>query len=84
MINEFDSDGDELLDLRDSEKLMKQEESEEVEDVLGIAFDMFEVDECAAMIRPFDLDDNGFLDFHEFLSQLSLLCFASSLSSNNV
>jgi len=96
VINEFDSDGDELLDFGDFEKLMKQEESEEVEDVLRSAFEMFEVekgcgcitpkglqqmlrqlgdvkshDECAAMIRPFDLDGNGFLDFHEFQQMMS-------------
>ncbi|CAJ1973340.1 unnamed protein product [Sphenostylis stenocarpa] len=96
VINEFDSDGDELLDFGDFEKLMKQEESEELEDVLRSAFEMFEVekgcgcitptglqqmlrqlgdvkshDECAAMIRPFDLDGNGFLDFHEFQQMMS-------------
>ncbi|KAK7352363.1 hypothetical protein VNO80_17783 [Phaseolus coccineus] len=96
VINEFDSDGDELLDFGDFEKLMKQEETEEVEDVLRSAFEMFEVEkgcgcitpkglqqmlrqlgdvkshaECAAMIRPFDLDGNGFLDFHEFQQMMS-------------
>ncbi|XP_020202685.1 probable calcium-binding protein CML41 [Cajanus cajan] len=96
VVNEFDSDGDELLDFGDFVKLMKQEESEELEDVLRSAFQMFEVekgcgcitpqglqqmlrllgdvkshDECAAMIRPFDLDGNGFLDFHEFQQMMS-------------
>ncbi|BAT77794.1 hypothetical protein LR48_Vigan09g021700 [Vigna angularis] len=96
VINEFDSDGDELLDFGDFEKLMKQDESKEVEDVLRSAFEMFEVekgcgcitpkglqqmlrqlgdvkshDECVAMIRPFDLDGNGFLDFHEFQQMMS-------------
>ncbi|TKY75123.1 calcium-binding protein CML41 [Spatholobus suberectus] len=96
VINEFDSDGDELLDFGDFVKLMKQEDSEELEDVLRSAFKMFEVekgcgcitpkglqqmlrqlgdvkshDECAAMIRAFDLDGNGFLDFHEFQQMMS-------------
>ncbi|QCE16584.1 probable calcium-binding protein CML41 [Vigna unguiculata] len=96
VINEFDSDGDELLDFGDFEKLMKQDESKDVEDVLRSAFEMFEVekgcgcitpkglqqmlrqlgdvkshDECVAMIRPFDLDGNGFLDFHEFQQMMS-------------
>ncbi|KAK7409994.1 hypothetical protein VNO78_00449 [Psophocarpus tetragonolobus] len=95
VINEFDSDGDELLDFEDFEKLVKQD-SEELEDVLRSAFEMFEVekgcgcltpkglqqmlrqlgdvkshDECAAMIRAFDLDGNGFLDFHEFQRMMS-------------
>lgn len=96
VVNEFDSDGDELLDFGDFVKLVKQEESEELENVLRSAFEMFEVekgcgcitpkglqqmlrqlgdvkshDECAAMIRAFDLDGNGFLDFHEFQQMMS-------------
>ncbi|RDX80891.1 putative calcium-binding protein CML41, partial [Mucuna pruriens] len=96
VVNEFDSDGDELLDFGDFVKLMKQEDKGEMEDVLRSAFEKFEVekgcgcitpkglqqmlrqlgdvkshDECAAMIRPFDLDGNGFLDFHEFQQMMS-------------
>ncbi|XP_027356963.1 probable calcium-binding protein CML41 [Abrus precatorius] len=96
VINEFDSDGDELLDFADFVRLMKEEESDELEDILRSAFEMFEVekgcgcitpkglqqmlrqlgdvksqDECAAMIRAFDLDGNGFLDFHEFQQMMS-------------
>lgn len=98
VINEFDSDGDELLDFGDFVRLMKQEDNNgELEDILRSAFEMFEVekgcgcitpkglqqmlrqlgdvkshDECAAMIRAFDLDGNGFLDFHEFQQMMSL------------
>lgn len=96
VIVQFDSDGDELLDFGDFARLMKQEDSGELEDVLKSAFEMFEVekgcgcitpkglqrmlrqlgdvksqDECAAMIRAFDLDGNGFLDFHEFQRMMS-------------
>ncbi|KAK7310887.1 hypothetical protein RJT34_08670 [Clitoria ternatea] len=97
VINEFDTDGDELLDLGDFGRLVKQEDNDELEDVLRSAFEMFEVekgcgcitpkglqqmlrrlgdvkshDECAAMIGAFDLDGNGFLDFHEFQHMMSL------------
>ncbi|XP_061370695.1 probable calcium-binding protein CML41 [Gastrolobium bilobum] len=96
VINEFDSDGDELLDFGDFVRLMKQEDNGELEDILRSAFEMFEVekgcgcitpkglqqmlrqlgdvkshDECAVMIRAFDLDGNGFLDFHEFQLMMS-------------
>ncbi|KAK7351682.1 hypothetical protein VNO77_11298 [Canavalia gladiata] len=96
VIDEFDSDGDELLDFEDFVRLMKQEEGGESEGILKSAFEMFEVekgcgcitpkglqqmllqlgdvkshDECAAMIRAFDLDGNGFLDFHEFQQMMS-------------
>ncbi|KAL2346349.1 hypothetical protein Fmac_000349 [Flemingia macrophylla] len=95
VVNEFDSDGDQLLDLGDFVKLMKQEEIH-MEDVLRSAFHMFEAhkgcgritpqglqqmlrqlgdvkshDDCVAMIQPFDLDGNGFLDFHEFQQMMS-------------
>ncbi|KAK7283336.1 hypothetical protein RIF29_12781 [Crotalaria pallida] len=97
VVNEFDSDGDELLDFGDFVRLMKQEDNGELEDILRSAFEMFEIekgcgcitpkglqqmlrqlgdvkshDECAAMIRAFDLDGNGFLDFHEFQHMMSL------------
>ncbi|MED6122664.1 hypothetical protein PIB30_041921 [Stylosanthes scabra] len=96
IVNEFDSDGDELLHYGDFQRLMKQEDNGELEDVLRSAFEMFEVEkgcgcitpkglqnmlhqlgevkshqECEAMIRPFDLDGNGFLDFHEFQQMMS-------------
>ena len=96
VINDFDSDGDELLDFGDFVRLMKQEDNGEVEDVLRSAFEMFEAEkgcgcitpkglqqmlrqlgdvksheECSAMIRAFDLDGNGFLDFHEFRQMMS-------------
>ncbi|CAL0327038.1 unnamed protein product [Lupinus luteus] len=97
VVNEFDSDGDEFLDFEDFVKLMKEENNDELENILRSAFEMFEVekgsgcitpkglqqmlkqlgdvkshDECAAMIRAFDLDGNGFLDFHEFQHMMSL------------
>ncbi|KAL1309499.1 hypothetical protein HN51_052182 [Arachis hypogaea] len=96
IVNEFDSDGDELLHFGDFVRLMKQEDNGDLEDVLRSAFEMFEVEkgcgcitpkglqnmlhqlgevkshqECEAMIRPFDLDGNGFLDFHEFQQMMS-------------
>lgn len=97
VVNEFDSDGDGLLDFGDFDRLMRQDDKGELEGVLRSAFEMFEVeigrgcitpkglqhmlrqllgevkshDECAAMIRAFDLDGNGFLDFHEFQRMMS-------------
>ncbi|OIW14841.1 hypothetical protein TanjilG_30560 [Lupinus angustifolius] len=97
VVNEFDSDGDEFLDFGDFVKLMKEENNEELKNILRSAFEMFEVekgsgcitpkglqqmlkrlgdvkshDECANMIRAFDLDGNGFIDFHEFQHMMSL------------
>ncbi|XWS21101.1 hypothetical protein CRYUN_Cryun30bG0026500 [Craigia yunnanensis] len=86
--DDFDNNGDNLLEFKDFVKLM--EGDKEGGDIRR-AFEMYEVDkgcgcitpvglqqmlnrlgdvksyeECVAMIRVFDLDGNGVLDFHEF------------------
>ncbi|KAK9285491.1 hypothetical protein L1049_024685 [Liquidambar formosana] len=88
VINDFDTDGDDLLDFKDFVKLMKREGGDED---LKMAFEMFELekgsgcitpkslqrtlsrlgdskslDECEVMIKVFDVDRNGVLDFQEF------------------
>lgn len=94
LIRDFDGDGDELLELRDFERLVRSEEEEKEED-LKRAFEMFEVekgcgfigalglqkmfgkigyvkskDECMAMIRVFDVDGDGVIDYREFLRMM--------------
>ncbi|KAK3038154.1 hypothetical protein RJ639_029608 [Escallonia herrerae] len=92
VIRDFDTDGDNLLELGDFVRLVERENGGGGDDDdLRRAFEMFEVDkgcgfitpkgvqqvlnrlgdsksyqECEAMIRVFDLDGNGVLDFHEF------------------
>ncbi|KAH7524046.1 probable calcium-binding protein CML41 [Ziziphus jujuba] len=92
VIAEFDENGDSLLEFTEFVKLMEREkETEDGDEDLKRAFEMFEVDkgcgcitpkglqqmlnrlgdsksyrDCASMIRAFDLDGNGVLDFHEF------------------
>ncbi|KAG5543273.1 hypothetical protein RHGRI_016123 [Rhododendron griersonianum] len=86
----FNKDGDNLLEFTEFVKLMERE-SEEEDDDIRRAFEMFEVEKGSgcitprglqqvlnrlgkeksgedyeAMIRAFDLDGNGVLDFYEF------------------
>ncbi|MBA0612943.1 hypothetical protein Godav_013475 [Gossypium davidsonii] len=71
VIQDFDIDGDNLLEFKEFVKLM--EGGNEGDDIKR-AFEIYEVDkgdmksyeDCVAMIRVFDLDGNGVLDFHEF------------------
>lgn len=90
VIEDLDSDGDNLLDFQDFLKLMKRDGNGDDED-LKKTFEMFEMekgsgritprslqrmlqrlgdtksqDECEAMIRVYDTDGNGELDFNEF------------------
>lgn len=90
VIEDLDSDGDNLLDFQDFLRLMKRDGTGGDED-LRKAFEMFEMekgsgsitprslqrmlqrlgdtksqDECEAMIRVYDTDGNGELDFNEF------------------
>lgn len=96
VIEDHDADGDGLIDFDDFVRLMKMEggpssRSEEEEEDLRRAFEMFEHekgsgcinpkglqmmlrrlgdskshDDCVAMIRVYDVDGDGVLDFHEF------------------
>ena len=95
VIDEFDSNGDDLLEYGDFVRMVEVEKDVE-DDVMRSAFEMFEIEkgsgcitarglqnmlrqlgevksqeECAAMIGVFDLDGNGFLDFHEFQQMMS-------------
>ncbi|KAG2719987.1 hypothetical protein I3843_02G009600 [Carya illinoinensis] len=90
VIEDLDSDGDNLLDFQDFLRLMKRDGTGGDQD-LRKAFEMFEMekgsgritprslqrmlqrlgdtksqDECEAMIRVYDTDGNGELDFNEF------------------
>ncbi|XP_042507816.1 probable calcium-binding protein CML41 [Macadamia integrifolia] len=93
VINDLDSDADNLMDFEDFVKLMERDHQggDDVDEDLRRAFEMFEVEkgsgcitpkglqtmfsrlgdersyeECEVMIKKFDLDGNGVLDFHEF------------------
>ncbi|XP_008802268.1 probable calcium-binding protein CML41 [Phoenix dactylifera] len=90
VIEDFDSDGDGLMDYYDFVRLMERDNDGGDED-LRKAFEMFELEkgsgcitpkglqrvlsrlgdvrsseECAGMIKAYDLDGNGVLDYHEF------------------
>ncbi|CAI9763692.1 unnamed protein product [Fraxinus pennsylvanica] len=86
IVQEFDKNGDNLLEFEEFVGLMENDDN-----ILRKAFEVFEVEkgsgcitaeglrqvfrrlgnaksyqECEAMIRVFDLDGNGVLDFYEF------------------
>ncbi|KAL3505254.1 hypothetical protein ACH5RR_035095 [Cinchona calisaya] len=98
IINEFDKDGDNLLEFREFVQLIEQDDHKDDGEnyIIKKAFEMFEVEkgsgcitpnglqqvlnrlgdakslqECKAMIRVYDLDGNGVLDFNEFYKMMS-------------
>ncbi|KAJ8762113.1 hypothetical protein K2173_007263 [Erythroxylum novogranatense] len=95
IINDFDVNGDSLLEFSEFLKLVGGDKEVE-EDDLKRAFEIYEaqdvdgcitprglqkmlnrfgdpksMEECENMIRAFDLDGNGVLDFHEFQQMMS-------------
>lgn len=98
VIQDLDTDGDNLIDFADFLRLMNKEVAagEDHEEDIKAAFEMFEFgkgsgritpkslqrvlsrlgdvksqDECEAMIRVYDADGNGELDFDEFYQMMA-------------
>lgn len=91
IVQEFDKNGDNLLEFEEFVGLMEKDDN-----ILKMAFEVFEIEkgsgcitaeglrqvfrrlgnaksyqECESMIRVFDLDGNGVLDFYEFQKMMA-------------